>query len=672
MENNLKMKSACRCLIAGMLVLCTSVFADQAVLVQEAVLVESNPNPDEPVARASYMTSDGWAVTSKTYVDAAVMVFDFGTVAKVSSAYVSLPLEALYPRDGQAPLRVFAFADDGVIDLFDYKAGSVIPVAEFDAVKASGANSTATLTVDVTGAVNAILPNSRFVGIRVESAAVPAEVSSGFPAWTGVKFRPLYSMDFSVGTPPAMPADRPRFDGFTLSVPGLSAPGVGAFNVAMDLVDINVGEFELSAVADITPPGSVSGAGRRGMELLNCTEFTAPSGSEFLTPGTPAYNSLTGELNIPSMLYADKEYRMQMAYVAGSNPMRFRLLSLAEVLVGAPVPAVSIAQFGGNLLLEPTLDFLPLCHGWVLIGDMARNALVERNVITGETGAVYKFNTIPGEMLLDPDAGRVFFATHPPSLRMYQLDIPSGAFTFHRLTEGGRDFVPVDIALGENGEVFTLLFDPLYGLEENGPAKEGLWLGIFNKNGVATTATIPLESPVKIEYDRVKRHVFLITESNLVTFDFNPDTRAITFVPGTDIPVGSSCTDFSISPDGERIAYSCPEGNEQEPHTAIVDMDPRKYYDADGEWYLENAPVSAIFDRSGEVLIASDGIKLYFFDVKTHLLHSSFSLELEAGETLKKLRLSLDGKFVLMLLETGLNDPQSKIYWVALPEFFPL
>jgi hypothetical protein len=275
-------------------------------------------------------------------------------------------------------------------------------------------------------------------------------------------------------------------------------------------------------------------------------------------------------------------------------------------------------------------------------------------------------------MLLDPDVGRVFFTTHPASLRMYQLDIAAGAFTFHRLSDGGRDFVPVDMALGENGEVFTLLFDPLYELEENGPAAEGLWLGLFNRNGNATTAAIPLQSPIRVEYDRAKRHVFLITESNLVTFDFDPASRAITFVPGTDIPVGSGCTDFSISPDGERLAYSCPQGNEKEPHTAIVDMDPRKYYDTDGEWYLENAPVSAVFDKSGEVLIASDGVKLYFFDVKTHLLHSSFALALEDGETLKKLRLSLDGKFVMLLLEAGLNDPQSKIYWVSLPEFSPL
>ena len=663
---------ACQCLATGILLLGSAVQADQAVLLQEAVLVEANPNPDQPALRATYMTNDGWAVTSPTFIDAAVMVFDFGERRSVSRAVLSLPLEALYPRGGQAPLRVFAFADDGRIDLSDYKAGGSIAVAELDAVAASGGNAAATLTVDVTGAVNAILPGSRFVGIRVQSTAVPADVAPAFPVWTGVKFRPLYSMEFSTGTPPALPVDRPRFDGFTLSVPGVSAPGVGAYNVALSLVNADAGEFVLSAATDISPPGSISGSGRQGLQLLDCAAFTVPPGSQTLVPGAPAFDPRTGVLDIPSMLFSGKEYAVRMQLVAGISPMRFRLLSLTEIPAGAPVPEVTIAQFGGSLAIQPTQDFLPLCHGWVLIGDTTRNALVERNVITGETGATYKFNTIPDEMLLDADAGLVYFSTLPESERLYILDIASGAFTFHRLREGGRDFVPVDIALGENDNVFTLLFDPLHELEDNGPAEEGLWMGVFNPEGDPVTAAIPLLEPVRIEYDPVRRHVFLATESNLATFEFNPLNNGLTFVQGTDIAVGSGCTDFSISPDGNRLAYSCPEGNERTPSTAIVDMDPLEYYNTDGKWILENAPVSAVFDQSGEVLIATDGIKLYFFDVRTHLLHSSYSLGLADGETVNKVRLSRDGNLVMVLLQNELGDTAGRIHWVPLPAFAPL
>ncbi len=646
--------------------------AEPAKLVQEAVLVESNPDATSPAFSASYMTRDGWAVTSKTYVDAAVMVFDFGDRKSVSSATLSLPLEALYPRGGKAPLKVYAYADDGKVDLSDYRAGGLLPTAELDAYQASGGNPGAVLSLNITGAVNAVLPNSRYVGIRVQSTAVPADVSAGYPAWTGVKFRPLYALDYAVGTPPALPADRPRFDGFTLSVPGLSAPGVGAFNVALSLANADSGEFVLSAATDVTPPGSISGLGLSGMQLLDCSAFTAPPGSQTLAPGTPSFTSANGVLDIPSMLFNGAEYHVQMQWVSGSNPMRFRLLSMTDVPPGASNPVTSITQFGGSLVTEPTQDFVPLCHGWVLIGDTKNNRLVERNVISGETGAIYKLNTIPDQMELDAVNGTVIFSTHPASQRMYQLDIPSGAFTFHRLTEGGRSFIPKDFAIGEDGNVFTLLFDPLFDLEENGPAEEGLWMGIFDRNGDPEVAAIPLLSPVRIEYDKVKKHVFLTTESNLVTFDFDPVSQSITFVPGTDIAVGSGCTDFSISPDGERLAYSCPNGNEVEPHTSIVDMDPRDYYNTDGEWLLEGSPVSAVFDQSGRLLIATDGQKLYFFDVESHLLHDSYPLGLAQGETVKKIRLSRDGKLVMILMSAGLNDSAGKIYWLPLPSYSPL
>ena len=352
--------------------------------------------------------------------------------------------------------------------------------------------------------------------------------------------------------------------------------------------------------------------------------------------------------------------------------MRFRLLSATDVVPGSTNSVESITQFGGSLVTQPTQDFIPLCHGWVLIGDTKNNSLVERNVISGETGAVYKFNTIPDQMELDSDSGTVFLSTHPESQRMYQLDIPSGAFTYHRLSEGGRNFIPRDFAIGEDGNVFALLFDPIYELEEDGPAEEGLWMGIFNKDGDPTRAAIPLLGPVRIEYDATKKHVFLTTESNLVTFDFNPNDQSITFVPGTDIAVGSGCTDFSISPDGERLAYSCPNGNESTPHTSIVDIDPRDYYNTDGEWFLEGAPVSAIFDPSGKTLIATDNEKLYFFDIETHLLLDSYPLGVEAGETVSKIRLSMDGEFVLLLMNAELNASAGKVYWLPLPKYSPL
>jgi hypothetical protein len=161
-------------------------------------------------------------------------------------------------------------------------------------------------------------------------------------------------MEFTTGTPPALPGDRPRFDGFTLSVPGVSAPGVGAYNVSLSLVNADAGEFVLSTATDISPPGSISRAGRQGLQLLDCAAFTVPPGSQTLVPGAPAFDPRTSILDIPSMLFSGKEYAVRMQLVAGTTPMRFRLLSQTEIPAGAPVPEVTIAQFGGSLAITPT------------------------------------------------------------------------------------------------------------------------------------------------------------------------------------------------------------------------------------------------------------------------------------------------------------------------------
>lgn len=146
---------------------------------------------------------------------------------------------------------------------------------------------------------------------------------------------------------------------------------------------------------------------------------------------------------------------------------------------------------------------------------------------------------------------------------------------------------------------------------------------------------------------------------------------ALTFVEGTDISVGTGCTDFSISPDGRRLAYPCPAGNLENdvdtPHVGIHDLDPVDYRNPDGEWYLGSTPVSTTFNPNGTLLLATDGTRLVFFDVKTHLQLREYPLGLLEGEVVRKLRFSKDGNYVLILLSNELGAPSSKIYWMPVP-----
>ena len=96
-------------------------------------------------------------------------------------------------------------------------------------------------------------------------------------------------------------------------------------------------------------------------------------------------------------------------------------------------------------------------------------------------------------------------------------------------------------------------------------------------------------------------------------------------------------------------------------------MAPDDYFDSDGEWYLGSSPVSATFNNAGTILIATDNVKLYFFDVVTHLILEDFELGLLEGESIKKIRLSRDGEYLILFLENELHDESSKFYWMPIP-----
>ena len=75
----------------------------------------------------------------------------------------------------------------------------------------------------------------------------------------------------------------------------------------------------------------------------------------------------------------------------------------------------------------------------------------------------------------------------------------------------------------------------------------------------------------------------------------------------------------------------------------------------------------AFFNADGTLLIATDNVKLYFFDVKTHLILEDFELGLLEGETIRKIRISRDGDILYVFLNNEIHSENSKFYWMPMP-----
>lgn len=643
--------------------------ADLAVLIDEGVLVNTSPTTppealpgapvtEEPRQNANYVSSGAWAVTSQNYVDKATMVFDFGGQTSVTAATLKLPIEQVYAQNGFAPIKLEFFSDNGVIEYTDYATGFPAPIGRVDAAGLTE------VQFDVTGAVNAALNTGRFIGFRVLSALNPGAVAATVPAFTGVKFLPGRALlEFVPGPPPNTDPTVSAFDGYTLEVPSIDIPSMGNVYARFRLVDPNRQIFQL-IFANVNSEGAASPL-VSGLQLFDCNAFAPPDSTTVTAAASASYSVNSGVLDIPNSSFQNEQFSVRMEFIEGSNPLLFDLLTFESISTDTGDAVVS--DITGSLLLEPTQDFVPACHGWVVIGDSIRNRFVERNVITGETGKIYPFNTIPDQMSLDLPNGLIFFTVHPEAARLYKLDLNTGKVSYNivkqtlsGLIDHTYSWALRDIAIGESGNVFALMIDRVNENPENEvPYTEtGKWLGFMDANANFLTDSLPLLEPVRVEYDPVQDHVFMTTTSNLVTFNYNADDNSIEFVKGTDVAVGDSCTDFSISPDGNRLAYSCPDGNDSEnPEFSIWDIDPLNYFNNDGEWYLEDSPISATFNNAGTILVATDNSKLYFFDVVTHLLLEDYELGLLEGESVKRVRFSKDGNLVIIALE---NDPHIK------------
>ncbi len=233
-----------------------SVHADSAVLVDYAVMVETNPEAaplvegEEPAkeeevgtqTNASYVSTGGWAVTGEGFIDAAAFVFDFLETGTVSQATLTLPIETLYLQNGASPIEISFWADNGWIEYTDYSIGFVTPILEIDATGLT------VIEVDVTGAVNASLGAGRYVGFRVKSSVAPGSVDTTvIPPYVGVNLiEDAATLQFTLGAPPAVPGDSARFDGYTLEVPAIEVPTLGEVAAQFRLVDPNELRFQLT------------------------------------------------------------------------------------------------------------------------------------------------------------------------------------------------------------------------------------------------------------------------------------------------------------------------------------------------------------------------------------------------------------------------------------------
>ena len=104
----------------------------------------------------------------------------------------------------------------------------------------------------------------------------------------------------------------------------------------------------------------------------------------------------------------------------------------AHVLPGSPAEGfcdedvLEPAQGSGWIELGATSDFVPLCNGWLMIGDVANQRIAVRNAVDGREGAYYDLPAAPGDLELD-EVAKVLYVALPDAQKLAELDLVTGS-----------------------------------------------------------------------------------------------------------------------------------------------------------------------------------------------------------------------------------------------------
>ena len=171
---------------------CLAVFFITAAHVQACTILLPTSEPvaidKPPFGTADSFGTGGFAVTrGGKFIDAPIYYFDLGSsTASVSNAVLSLEAIDLF---GNTNIQTSVFADDGISQLTDYE---FFPAS----IDTFTYLATGVRTIDVTAAVNAILPG-QFLGFQLQSTLNPNLPTNDFE---GVQFGRV-SLELMTGSP---------------------------------------------------------------------------------------------------------------------------------------------------------------------------------------------------------------------------------------------------------------------------------------------------------------------------------------------------------------------------------------------------------------------------------------------------------------------------------------
>ncbi len=261
----------------------------------------------------------------------------------------------------------------------------------------------------------------------------------------------------------------------------------------------------------------------------------------------------------------------------------------------------------GSVTLNPSNDFVPLCNGWVAYGDRTNNQIVIINVATGAVNQYFQLPGPPGRIGFDSSHSRLF-ATVDNMNVLAKVDLNTEQASLININ-GQAMF----LAIGNGGLVFV---------DEN--TTSGGAIQVIDGGSGIVDMTYPNSYIGFLAYDHVHDQLFLgsygSSPSSLYRYGFNPTNFSLVLQQGR--AWGTNGVNLTVSPDGDHVAFVCAGGNGYGYN--VVDISTTDINTSYGIWSV--SANAAGFSPDSRYLLATNGSNLSVFDVPTHILLQSFSM----------------------------------------------
>ncbi len=245
-----------------------------------------------------------------------------------------------------------------------------------------------------------------------------------------------------------------------------------------------------------------------------------------------------------------------------------------------------------------TGDFVPLCGGWLIIGDTFDDAIVVQNVVNGRSGPRISLPAPPGDLELDEERA-LLYATLPSTNSVAEIDLLTWAVDTITLPA-----TPESLAMGPDGGLLiaatSSYHSDLYWLAADAAEAVGGWR---------------LEGRI-IRYNAVRGELIagVLGASPSALSRYALDTTTGPVLLQTRRDVGGNGQDLAVSRDGEHVAFAVGGGNGG---YTIFDFVASDINQSRGAWPIGAYPRAAAFDRESASLLASNGTSVVHYDVQT-------------------------------------------------------